>query len=73
MSKNNFKINVHHTLLRILSEENDYINLTRLNKKNFRKTRLLIVTIYMIVNLIELKLFLFIYLTFFTLFLLSCL
>ena len=68
MSKNNFKVNVHDTLLRILSEENDYINLTRLNNKNFRKTRLLIVTIYMIVNLIELKLFLFIYLTFFIFF-----
>ena len=26
MSKNNFKINVHDTLLRILSEENDYID-----------------------------------------------
>ena len=27
MSKNNFKINAHDTLLRILSEENDYIDL----------------------------------------------
>ena len=27
MSKNNFKINVHNSLLRILSEENDYIDL----------------------------------------------
>ena len=27
MSKNNFKINVHISLLRILSEENDYIDL----------------------------------------------
>ena len=27
MSKNNFKINVHDTLLLILSEENDYIDL----------------------------------------------
>ena len=69
MSKNNFKINVHDTLLRIVSEENDYINLTRLNNKNVRKTRICIVAIYMFVNLIELKLFLFIYLTFFTLFL----
>ena len=40
---------------RILSEENDYIDLPRL----------LIVAVYMIVNLIELNLFLFIYLTFF--------
>ena len=69
MSKNNCKINVHDTLLRIVSEENDYINLTRLNNKNVRKTRICIVAIYMFVNLIELKLFLFIYLTFFTLFL----
>ena len=69
MSKNNCKINVHDTLLRIVSEENDYINLTRLNNKNVRKTRICIVAIYMIVNLIELKLFLFIYLTFFTPFL----
>ena len=69
MSKNNCKINVHDTLLRIVSEENDYINLTRLNNKNVRKTRICIVAIYMFVNLIELKLFLFIYLTFFTPFL----
>ena len=27
MSKNNFKINVYDTLLQILSEENDYIDL----------------------------------------------
>ena len=27
MSKNNFKINVHNSLLRILSEKNDYIDL----------------------------------------------
>ena len=27
MSKNNFKVNVHNSLLRILSEENDYIDL----------------------------------------------
>ena len=28
MSKNKFKINVDDTLLRIISEENDYIDLT---------------------------------------------
>ena len=33
MSKNNFKINVHDTLLRILSEENDYIDLPDLITK----------------------------------------
>ena len=33
MFKNNFKINVHDTLLRILSEENDYIDLPDLITK----------------------------------------
>ena len=33
MSKNNFKINVHDTLLRILSGENDYIDLHDLTTK----------------------------------------
>ena len=33
MSKNNFKNNVHDTLLRILSEENDYIDLPDLITK----------------------------------------
>ena len=33
MSKNNFKINVHDILLRILSEENDYIDLPDLIAK----------------------------------------
>ena len=33
MSKNNFKINVHDTLLRILSGENDYIDLPDLTTK----------------------------------------
>lgn len=33
MSKNNFKINVHDTLLQILSEENDYIDLPSLITK----------------------------------------
>ena len=60
MSKNKFKINVHDTLLRMLSEENDYYWFTRLNNKNFQKIRLLIFAMYMIVNLIKLNLFLFI-------------
>ena len=33
MSKNNFKINVHNILLRILSEENDHIDLPALIAK----------------------------------------
>ena len=33
MSKNNFKINVHNILLRILSEENDHIDLPDLTAK----------------------------------------
>ena len=37
MSKNNFKINVHDTLLRILSEENDYIDKPDLKTKTSRK------------------------------------
>ena len=60
MSKNNFKINVHDTLLRILSEENDYIDLPDLITKISWKTRLLIFAMSMIVNLIKLNLFLFI-------------
>ena len=37
MSKNNFKINVQDTLLRILSEENDYIDLPDLITEIFWK------------------------------------
>ena len=37
MSKNNFKINVHNILLRILSEENDNIDLPDLIAKIFWK------------------------------------
>ena len=33
MSKNNFKINIHDTLLQKLSDENDYIDLTDLVTK----------------------------------------
>ena len=70
MSKNNFKINVHNILLRILSEENDNIDLPDLIAKIFWKlTALLIFAIYITVKLIELNLFLFIYLTFFAFFL----
>ena len=42
MSKNNVKINVQDTLLRILSEENDYVDLPDLVTEIFLKTRLLI-------------------------------
>ena len=60
MSKNNFKINVHDTLLRILSGENDYIDLPDLTT-NFLKTRLLTFAMYMIVNLIKLNLFVYLF------------
>ena len=72
MSKNNFKINVHNSLLRILSEENDYIDLPDLLviTENFlENSRPLIFAIYGTVNSTELNLFIFIYLTCFTLFL----
>ena len=72
MSKNNFKINVHNSLLRILSEENHYIDLPDLLviTENFlENSRPLIFAIYGTVNSTELNLFIFIYLTCFTLFL----
>ena len=43
------------------------IDLPALTNKHFLKTRLLIFAMYMIVNLTELNLFLFIYFTYFTL------
>ena len=68
MSKNNFKINVHDTLLGYFQKKM-MVLIYPTNNKNFLKTRLLRFAMYVIVNLTELNLFLFIYFTYFTLFL----
>ena len=67
MSKNNIKINVHDTLLRTLSEENDYIDLPDLITKISWKLGFLY-AMFMNVNLIKLNLFLLICLLFIYLF-----
>ena len=60
MSKNNFKINIHDTLLQKLSDEHDYIDLADLVTEISRTLAFLnlyfLLAIYMTVNLILLRL-----------------
>lgn len=54
MAKNNFKINIHDTLLQKLSDENDYIDLADLVRKFHSPSYICIFyfAIYMTVNVI---------------------